>query len=182
MYLPCLHPCDSRGKHLRLDRIQKLYSEHLEEDPPIISILLFLKWIFYLISTMERRRWNEHFNYFKEKLAGVESSERSLFSGFKDNGVTTSKSRTNFPSKHQKRKVPWNDLSSNSYGFMQCLNMIVSVSWNCKPMNLIRPPYTLNRNQERSFTETSCKTRNISKRFDTSIVTEQSGDHWNLCC
>lgn len=93
----------------------------------------------------KKRIYCMYLTYFKEKFADVESSERSLFSGFEDNGVTTSKSRTNFPSKHQKRKVPGNDLSSNAYGFMQRLNMIVSVSWNCKPMNLIRPPYTSNR-------------------------------------
>ena len=143
----------------------------LSQETLLLVFLIFKKRIYCM-----------YLPYFKEKFADVESSERSLFSGFEDNGVTTSKSRTNFPSKHQKRKVPRYDLTSNTYGFMQCLNMIVSVSWNCKPMNLIRPPYTLNRNQERSFTETSSKTRNISKRYDTSIVTEQSGDHWNLCC
>lgn len=42
---------------------------------------------------------------FKEKVADIKSSERSLFGGFEDSCVTIGKSRINFPSKHQKRKL-----------------------------------------------------------------------------
>lgn len=76
-----------------------------------------------------------------KQFGDIQSSQGRLLGSFEDNGVSTSESRANFPSKHEKRKVPRDDLACNTDWLVQDLNVVRSVSRHCQSMDFIRPTY-----------------------------------------
>lgn len=75
-----------------------------------------------------------------EEFGSIESGQRCLFCSLEDNCIPTSQRWSHFPGKHDEGEVPWDDLPCNPNRLVQCLNMMVSISWNCQPVDLIGPP------------------------------------------
>ena len=76
-----------------------------------------------------------------KKFPNIKCSQGSLLGGLQDNSVATSQGRANFPSEHDKRKVPWNDLPCYTNWFVQCLHVVRTISRNSQPMDFICPTY-----------------------------------------
>ncbi|XLR58205.1 hypothetical protein S83_008877 [Arachis hypogaea] len=58
----------------------------------------------------------------------VHTKQWCLLSGFENNSIATGQCQSNLPSKHDKREILGNDLTSNTDRFTQCLHMILPLA------------------------------------------------------
>ena len=69
----------------------------------------------------------------------VESSQGSLLGGLENGDAPSSETGSPLPGLHEKREVPWNYLSTDSYGFLSSITEVVSFDGDGFSLNFVTP-------------------------------------------